>query len=178
MKHFIYSILFLSASGASLGANAQSFEQGEYDSMTRDEFLSLTTSQKKRYFYFGTENGKDIYACADWARGVPGKLIDGWCYVGWRNKEYRNESYQALRSGYKIKSPVTFIEGDSLISAGAGLGHCSVFEGGTRGTTVGSYNIDDMTCAISWKGKQYYHSPFSGPHSVNVIIGSNSLFPR
>lgn len=181
MKGFIFGMLLFSLSGHSMVVQA-----AKYDSMTRAEFLSLGKYQKGRYVYGGKENEKDVYICADWARGIPGKLIDGWCYVGWNGKEYRNDSYQALVSeGEIFVSAIEHItrKKRSLITRNAihtnsGLFHCSVFEGGSRNYTFGYFDYQYEECLISWKGSQYAHSA-SGPFPVQILAENprGLLFP-
>lgn len=148
-----------------------------YDYMTRDQFLALDSYSKSRYHYAGLERGHPVYVCTDsTSRRVPGKLIDGFCYVPWSGKEYRNTDYYVLltESWYTWRPSVwdSFFMQHTPSPVGH---HCRVkeFHYGSVSYSVGKLQLIGSptwlhyVCTISWKSKTYDHYVDDG--AVEVI---------
>lgn len=132
------------------------------------------------------ENNKNIYMyfCTDATnRRVPGKLIDGYCYVEWKGKEYRNDKFYLLkrkvhqfpRITYEDKTLITQENFDYIIKNGVTGGaiddgyysfHC-IIEIYNGNKTLGKYIPSKERCYYGFHGGRSKHIR---DHSARLFV--------
>lgn len=181
-----------------LSAFGQAQVIGNYAEMNRDTFLRLQREGKTAgYVLAGKEYGKNMWFCADF-RKVPGKLVDGNCFVPWKGKQYVNSSYYVLLnppSGtpkYQLGNPSG---GQEMVTAG-GMEwgdftfHCVVHHY-KYSLSLGSpqtyrithsiagkyYSTDGRSygCEIPWNGKSYTHWNVHEPNPDGGFLPASKL---
>lgn len=123
----------------------------------------------------GRENYKQIpmaYCTDTTERRVPGKLVDGVCYVEWKGKEYGNEKFYLLKNptfsdrvNYKLtqvtSSSKDFIIENGVTGGATDAGHYSyhcVIKIITNGQqTLGKYIPAHNRCYYGFHGGHYKH---------------------
>lgn len=154
MNKYLLSLLALGF----ISASASAAHYGTYTYATKNDMVQgiwgLTPPWNFGAVTFnGYELGstRQISVCTDThSRRVPGKLIDGTCYVEWKGKEYGNESFYVLRDeGYTwmeltasnkaliMARGVTNPDGE--LDEGNHTYHCQIQIYGTTTITLGKY---------------------------------------
>lgn len=135
----------------------------------------------------GHEYEYPLGLCTDTTyRRVPGKLVDGYCYVGWYGKEYRNTEYYAYVDfkGWQSVNYYFFLEPTHITEQSptfGGFWPCIVDHlegpypfGDISHSIAGFFNAG--ACIIPWKSKLYAHYGDSH-HVIRLIQDTYGLYP-
>ncbi|GLR69108.1 hypothetical protein [Agaribacter marinus] len=173
-------IVSLGITSALLSSNAFSAVFGDYDRTQRNNFSPNNTSYVTTPLK-DAHGIKDGYICTD-TRLVPGKLVNGYCYVEHNGSGFKNSQYYALETP-SFSSGLAFALFDITLSGnvhtgyldfireyGVTLGgqdsgdylyHCFVREGHTKRTAFGKYVPAHNTCYYELHGARSV-SPTTG----------------
>lgn len=189
IKYLAKASVLIGILGASFSAQSAWF--GDYRYAERSQMVpnflgQLVPPQNWNIAGFdGRENNKDVdmYFCTDaTSRRVPGKLIDGFCYVEHNKKEWKNDKFYLLEKKlnqfpqitYEDKTQITTGNFDYIIQNGVTGGaidngyysyHC-IIEIYNGNKTLGKYIPSNERC--------YYG--FNGAHSKHINDPTANLF--
>lgn len=198
IKKCKYAILCLSICVPSIAFSAVF---GHYDSTNRSNFDFNSQQSLNTYIYLhpliDAHDARIGYFCHD-GNLVPGKLINGSCYIAFNGNDYRHEEYNVLRnptpsfppSQYKLLAIHNFLqfnqgEAKQFIKdlgvtpggmyQGNYMYHCYVLEGHTGRSAFGHYNPDANKCTYELHGDQYivptdHTSSYMQGWEVSVLV--------
>ncbi|GAB3038911.1 DM9 repeat-containing protein [Bowmanella dokdonensis] len=141
---------------------------GSYDLVSKSDFPSDGYIPPEYVSFQGTERtiGKTIGICTDThSRRVPGKIVDGSCFVEWDGKEYKNDEFFILRSssGYRWTS-VNQENKNFILNAGVTPGttdegnyvyHCRIWDPQNNIYTAGKYIPSRNGCYFALYGANF-----------------------
>ncbi|WP_215396868.1 DM9 repeat-containing protein [Rheinheimera oceanensis] len=151
---------------------------GEYDTDFDFNFLNPYL-----YVHFGgMESGRqmDMFYCTDMSeRRVPGKLIEGVCYVEWKGKEHANRSFYVLKGNNYEAVRLTAANKNFILQNGVTPGtidegnyvyHCSILINDNLNRTLGKYIPSRDGCYYSWHGRGHFKHMNDNSATLHVLV--------
>lgn len=176
--------------GISLSSSVFAVEFGQYEHVnTRDAYLGQVFFGFQEFIGIERGRNKTTYICIDdTSRRVPGKVIDGRCWVEWNGKGYANTDFKILTTpasrwesisgGNRDEVKALILDKgitNGIIERGEYVFHCRVTVIGNE-VVFGKYIPADNGCYYEYYGAKF-RGDTDGDSFIEVLLSSGSTPP-